>query len=134
MSLKLEFKVNKPLNTVFENLIVMDKYVSFHPIIDKIEHLSNNNYLVSETLKFGFLPFSFTYPVFLSSNPVEKTVEMKATVMKFIKIEMVFVLKSEGNSTIVTETIHFRSPFPVKKIMSHIFKKQHASLFANMNN
>lgn len=133
MSLNLEFKVNKPLNTVFENLIDMDKYVSFHPIIDKIEPLSNNNYLVHETLRIGMIPVKFKYPVTINSNRAEKIVEMKATVMKFTKIEMLFVLKSEENSTHISETIDFKSPFPVKRIMSQIFKKQHTTLFANMN-
>jgi carbon monoxide dehydrogenase subunit G len=133
MNLKLEFKVNKPWQTVFENLIDMDKFVSFHPVIDKIEPLSVKYYLVHETLKFAFLSVSFKYDVFLSSNPAKKTVEMKATVMKFTKIEMFFALKSEDNSTTVIESIHFKSPFPIKKIMSQIFKKQHSILFANMN-
>ena len=133
MSLNLAYNVNKPLDKVFEYLTDMDKFVSIHPVIDKIECLSNNFFLVYETLKFGFIPLSFKYQVILSSNLAEKTVEMKATVMKFTKIKMVFVLKSEGNSTHVTETIHFKSPFPIKRIMGKIFKKQHKILFNNMN-
>lgn len=133
MSLNLAFKVKKPLDTVFEYLTDMDKFVSIHPVIDKIEPLSNNNFLVHETLKFGFIPVSFRYQFFLNMNLLEKTVEMNATVMKFTKIKMVFVLKSEGHSTKVTETILFKSIFPIKWIMIKIFKKQHTMLFANMN-
>lgn len=133
MSLNLAYKVNKPIDTVFEYLTDMDKFVSFHPVIDKIEPLSNNNFLVYETLKFGFIPLSFTYQTFLSSNLAEKTVEMKAIVMKFTKIKIFFLLKSEGNFTHVTETIHFKSPFPIKGIMGKIFKKQHTILFNNIN-
>jgi carbon monoxide dehydrogenase subunit G len=133
MSLNLAFKVNKPIDKVFEYLTDMDKFVSFHPVINKVKPLSNNIFLVYEKLKFGFIPISFTYQVFLSSNLAEKTVEMKAIVMKFTKMNMVFVLKSEGDSTHVTETIHFKSPFPIKRIMGKIFKKQHTFLFANMN-
>jgi carbon monoxide dehydrogenase subunit G len=133
MSLNLAFKVKKPLDTVFEYLTDMDKFVSIHPVIDKIEPLSKNIFLVHETLKLGFIPVSFRYQFFLNMNLLEKTVEMNATVMKFTKIKMAFVLKSEGHSTQVAETILFKSTFPIKWFMSKIFKKQHAKLFANMN-
>jgi carbon monoxide dehydrogenase subunit G len=133
MSLVLTFEVKKPIETVFENLTDMQKFVSFHPIIDQIEPFSGNNYRVNETLRFGFIPVRFQYFVSINSNLSKKTVEMKATVLKFTKIEMNFVLKSVGNFTDITESIHFKSPFPVKGIMSRIFKKQHQILFENMN-
>lgn len=133
MSLVLTFEVKKPIETVFENLTDMQKFVSFHPVIDKIEVISGNNYRVYETLPFGFLPVSFQYFVVITSNQSEKTVEIKATVMKFTKIEMIFVLKSLGNFTVITESIDFESPFPIRGIMSRIFKKQHQILFANMS-
>ncbi len=133
MNLVLTFEVKKPVETVFENLTDMQKFVSFHPIIDKIEPISGNNYLVHETLRFGMIPVKFKYTVTINSNRAEKIVEMQATVMKFTKIGMLFILKSEENSTRISETIDFKSPFPVKRIMSQIFKKQHTTLFANMN-
>jgi carbon monoxide dehydrogenase subunit G len=133
MNLALTFEVKKPLETVFENLTDMQKFVSFHPVIDKIAPISGNKYRVNETLRFGFMPVTFQYYVSMSSNLSNKTVEMKATVLKFTKIKMNFVLKSVENFTVITESIHFKSPFPVKGIMSRIFKKQHQILFENMN-
>ena len=133
MSLVLTFEVKKPIETVFENLTDMQKFVSFHPVIDKIELISGNTYRVHETLKFGFIPVKFRYLVVINSNPNEKTVEMQATVLKFTKIEMNFVLKSVGDFTNITESIHFKSPFPLARIMRRIFKKQHQILFENMD-
>lgn len=133
MSLNLSFKVEKPIETVFENLTDMQKFVSFHPVITKIEAISNNNYRVHETLRFGFIPVTFQYLVVINSNLAEKKVKMVATVLKFTKIEINFVLKTVENFTIITESIHFKSPFPVKGIMGRIFKKQHSILFGNMN-
>jgi carbon monoxide dehydrogenase subunit G len=133
MSLNLSFKVEKPIETVFENLTDMQKYVSFHPVITKIEAISNNNYRVHETLRFGFIPVTFQYLVVINSNLAEKKVIMVAIVLKFTKIEMNFVLKTVENFTIITESILFKSPFPLKGIMSRIFKKQHSILFENMN-
>jgi len=77
----------------------MQKFVSNHPVIDKIEPLSKNIFLVNETLKLGFIPVSFRYQFSLNMNLLEQTVEMNATVMKFTKIKMVFVVKSEGHYT-----------------------------------
>ncbi len=133
MSLILTFQVKKPIETVFENLTSMQKFVSFHPIIDKIEPISGNKYRVKETLRFGFIPVTFQYFVTINSNLNEKTINMMATVLKFTKIEMNFVLKSVGSITVITESMHFKSTFPVKGIMSRIFKKQHQILFENMN-
>ena len=103
MSLNLSFKVEKPIETVFENLTDMQKFVSFHPVITKIEAISNNNYRVHETLRFGFIPVTFQYLVVINSNLAEKKVKMVATVLKLTKIEINFVLKTVENFTIITE-------------------------------
>ena len=66
MNLVLTFEVKKPIETVFENLTDMQKFVSFHPIIDKIEPVSGNHYFVEETLRFGSISLSFEY--FVSIN------------------------------------------------------------------
>ncbi|MCC6372758.1 MAG: hypothetical protein IT236_17270, partial [Bacteroidia bacterium] len=79
-----------------------------------------------------FIPFSFTYPVTIEKDILEKVVVMRATVMKLTKIEMRFVLKAEQDYTLVEENIRFTSVLPVKFIMQAIFKKQHHLLFKNM--
>lgn len=110
----------------------MQKFVSVHPVIYKINSTSNKSYLVHETLKFGFIPFSFTYPITIEKNNIDKTVVILATVFKLTKIEMKFVLKTENDYTIIDEEIQFKSPLPVKFIMESIFKKQHNQLFKNI--
>ena len=130
--MKLSFIVKKNIDFVFDYLTDMQKFVSVHPIIFKINKTCNSNYLVHETLKFGFIPFSFTYPVTIKKNNVNKTVIFSATVFKLSKIEMKFVLKSDGYDTIIEEDIQFKSPLPVKFIMQRIFKKQHIKLFKNI--
>jgi hypothetical protein len=110
----------------------MQKFVSVHPVISQIDHTGNENYLVHETLKIGFIPFSFTYPVTIEKNHFEKFVVIRATVMKLTKIEMKFVLKTHNDYTVIEENIEFNSPLPVKFIMQGIFKKQHTQLFKNI--
>lgn len=130
--MKLSFRLNKDLNHIFEYLTDMQKFVSVHPVIFQIDSLGNDHYLVHETLKFGFVPFSFTYPVTIEKSITDKIVIIRATVFKLTKIEMKFILKADKDYTIIDEEIQFKSPLPVKFIMKSIFKKQHTQLFKNI--
>jgi len=130
--MELSFKIDKSADFIFDYLTDMQKFVSVHPVITKIDKTNNDSYLVYETLKFGFIPFSFTYPVTIESNFSDKNVIIRATVMKLTKIEMTFVLKAGKDFTVIEETIQFESPLPVKSTMQNIFKKQHGQLFKNI--
>lgn len=66
--MNLIFKIDQTTEIVFDYLTDMQKFVSVHAVISKIDRVSENNYLVHETLKVGFIPFSFTYPVFIEHN------------------------------------------------------------------
>jgi carbon monoxide dehydrogenase subunit G len=128
----LNFKVYKPINVIFSYLTDMQKFVSVHPIITKMDDLGNNHYRVYETLKIGFIPISFTYSAKIDSNFEDKTVIIQATVMKFTKINMTFSLKTKAGFSEIEEIIQFTSPFPIKNIMQNIFRKQHTQLFKNI--
>jgi carbon monoxide dehydrogenase subunit G len=131
-TLKLSFRIKKNSDFTFEYLTDMQKFVSVHPVISKIDHLDNENYLVHETLQLGFIPFSFSYPVKIEKNKADKIVIIQATVFKLTKIEMKFVLTSDNDFTIIEEEIIFKSLLPVKFIMKKVFKKQHQKLFKNI--
>ena len=130
--MELSFKLKKTPDLIFDYLTDMQKFVSVHPVIFQIDSTGNDSYLVHETLKFSFIPFSFTYPVTIEKHEVDKIVIIRATVMKLTKIEMKFVLKTEKDFTVVTENIQFKSLLPVKFIMQSIFRKQHSQLFKNI--
>jgi len=131
--MKLSFKVNKNIDLVFDYLTDMQKFVSIHPVISKIDKTSDKNYIVHETLKFGFIPFSFTYPVTIENSVSDKIVIIRAKVFKLTKIEIKFFLKTDTNNTIIDEEIYFKSPLPVKFIMKRVFRKQHENLFKNID-
>ena len=124
--------LNKSSEFIFDYLSDMQKFVTVNPVIDKIEPLGDKQYKVYETLKIGFIPYSFTYPATIESNAELKTVTIKATVMKMVHIDIRFSIQPDGSSSIVEEEIHFRSFLPVKAMMGPIFKKQHAQLFLNI--
>ena len=130
--MKLTFRVKKSSDLVFDYLTDMQKFVSVHPVISRIDTTGNESYLVHETLKFGFIQFSFTYPVTIEKSVLDKTVSIRAIVFKLTKIEMKFVLKADGDYTCIEEEIQFTSPLPVKFMMQRIFKKQHTQLFKNI--
>lgn len=129
--MKLTYKINKPSEVIFDFLTDMEKFVSVHPVITQIDNLGGNNYFFHETLKMGFIPFSFTYPVKIEENVAEQLIIMRATVMKFTKIQIHFVLKSVNGYSIIEETIHFNSLL-IRPILQHIFRKQHNKLFKNI--
>jgi carbon monoxide dehydrogenase subunit G len=130
--MRLSFRVKKNIAFTFDYLTDMQKFVLVHPVISHIDNTGNEGYLVHETLKFCFIPFTFTYPVTIEKNIVDKIVAIRATVFKLTKIEMKFVLKSENDFTIIDEEINFKSPLPIKFFMQSIFKKQHTQLFKNI--
>ncbi len=134
--MQLSFRIKKTKDIVFDYLTDMQKFASVHPVITKIVPTNNNNYLVYETLKLGFLSFSFTYPVSVESNSIENQVTMRAVVMKFTKIEITIKIKPDtefsNEFSIIEENITFKSPLPIKSIMESIFRKQHTQLFKNI--
>ena len=130
--MKLTFRIKKNSDFIFDYLTDMQKFATVHPLISQIDSTANESYLVHETLTFGFIPFSFTYPVTLEKNVSDKIVVIRATVFKLTKIEMKFVLKADGHYTIIDEEIHFKSLLPVKFMTQNIFKKQHMQLFKNI--
>jgi carbon monoxide dehydrogenase subunit G len=127
--MELSFRINRNIDIVFDYLTDMQKFVSVHPVISKIDSTGQESYLVYETLKLGFIPFSFTYPATIEKNISDKKVTIRATVFKLTKIEMNFILKADSEYTIIDEELHFKSALPVKFIMKKVFKKQHEKLF-----
>lgn len=130
--MNLTFRINKNIDFTFDYLTDMQKFVSAHPVIFQIDNIGSESYLVHETLKFWFIPFSFTYPVTIEKNISGKKVVIRATVFKLTKIEMKFDLKTDNEFTIIDEEINFKSPLPIKFIMEGIFKTQHSQLFKNI--
>ena len=132
--MKLEFKVNKPIELVYNYISDVEKFAAVHPVITKISRISENSYLVFETLNFGLIPVSFKYPVVIEENNSEQKIYMIATIMRLVKIEISFELFSENNFTSINEVIKIKSFLPVKPFINYIFKKQHTQLFLNIEN
>jgi carbon monoxide dehydrogenase subunit G len=129
----LSFKTNKPIDVVFDCLTDMEKFAAIHPIISKIEFISGSTYRVHETVRLGFIPFSFTYPVSIEKNDAAQKIVFRAVVFRLTKIDMVFHLMSQGPFTYIEEEIRFVTPLPIKSILRKVFKEQHEKLFENID-
>lgn len=132
MTIHLEFKIKKTVAFVFEYLTDMQKFVRVHPIIYKIDKLQDNKYLIFEKLKIGFIPYSFTYFATVASDFEQKTVVIKAVIMKIVHVEMLYTITSENDYAIINETINLKTILPIKSIMKSIFQQQHELLFKNI--
>jgi carbon monoxide dehydrogenase subunit G len=130
--LHLQFKLNKPIEKVFESLNKADNFVKVHPIIYLMKPLANGGYLVHEMLKVAFINIYFTYPCTIESDAIEKTITMKAVVKKMVHIQIDFKLSTQNGQTIVDEFVSFKSILPVAFVMGKIFKTQHQKLFQNI--
>jgi carbon monoxide dehydrogenase subunit G len=128
----LSFRIKKSKDEVFNFLTDMQKFVTVHPVITQIDKIDQGKYLMHETLKIGFIPYSFTYPATIVKDSQQNLVKMTAVVMKLAKIEMQFDLKADGEYTMIEENIHFESFLPIQFIMKSVFKQQHPILFKNI--
>jgi len=132
--LVLNYEILKPINEVYYYLSDMDKYVLVHPIIYKIDKISENYYSIFETLKIGLFRIKVKYPAQIYCDFKAKKIKMTAQVLKMIKIEIVFNLKTSGTKTSIEETITFNSFIPIGIFLASIFKNQHQILFRNIEN
>lgn len=130
--MQLQFKLNKNIEDVFLYLTDMQKFVSVHPLIFKMESLDRDKYLVYEKIKIGFIPITFTYPVTIQRDGYKRPIVFKAVVFKLTKITMRFELAGSHLQTIITETVTFETPLPIKWLLKLIFKKQHKKLFETL--
>ena len=129
----ISFEVSKKSDFVFKYLTNMDLFSSVHPVISKIDHIRNNEYLVHETLKFCWIPISFTYPVTIKENRFDNVIIIDAIIMGIVKMNMTFKIEGRKDSTIVYEKMILKSILPVKSLIKSIVKKQHVKLFENIN-
>jgi carbon monoxide dehydrogenase subunit G len=127
------FRLQKPPALVYDYLSDMQKFVSVHPIIYKIEPIEKNQYLIYERLKLIFIPANFTYTVLVESDLDKKTVNYKARINALTKVEMNFDIKEDGSGCVVNEKVDFKSYLPVQTLMKSIFREQHKLLFDNIN-
>lgn len=130
----LEHTTDKSPAIVFDYLTDMQKFVSIHPVIFKMDRLNGNEYLVHETLKIGPVRISFRYPAIVNGSVDQRSVTMRATVMKITSVKMTFSLREIPTGTQVEEEIIFSSILPIGFILQRIFRVQHTKLFENLRN
>ena len=104
------FQSSKSPDIIYDHLTDMQKFVSVHPVIFRIDPKGGNKFLVHEKLKLGFIPFSFTYPVTVDGDRDRGLVTIKATVFKLTKITLDYKISSSGALTMIEEEVTFKTP------------------------
>ncbi len=129
--MQFTFLLSKDPDVVFHYLTDMDKFVSVHPLIYKIDKLDHHNYKIFEKVKFGLLPYSFNYIACIKNDAENRKVGITATI-KWVKMNMTFTVKPHEIGTEVVEVFQIETRLPVIGYMQKLIKDQHAQLFKNI--
>lgn len=81
----------------------MQRFAQVHPIIQRIDPLGDKGYLVHEKVRFGPIPYLFTYPVIVNMDRAAALVE--ATIQRMTRMTMEFKVEAEGEGSKVTGTV-----------------------------
>lgn len=127
------FHTKCPVPVVFNHLVDVEKFVAVHPLIYKMEKTGENQYKVFERVQMMFFKYSFTYTAQIFSNEAQNEVRILATVQKFTKIDMRFLLEESASGTTITEHLNIQSPLPIKGYLSKLFQSQHKLLFERID-
>jgi len=130
--IRLTFVLRKDANSIKNYLINTDKFVEVHPLIYKMQALGEGNYKVYEKVKFGVIPYKFTYRAAITYD--DTTVTIRATIMRINRITMTFSFKENDGQTTVDENITIQTPWPIRKYMHRLFSDQHELLFRAIDN
>jgi len=57
---------------------------------------------------------------------------MTAAIMKFVYIEIVFIITEGSGYSLVEEKLSFKTSLPILQILKKTFTKQHTRLFKNI--
>jgi carbon monoxide dehydrogenase subunit G len=131
--MQLGFQVSQAPEFVHHCLTDPIRFVNVHPVITSLEPTGDNSYIVSETLKVGFIPISFKYRAsFYFQQDDKRQVQIEAVVAGFTRIAMQLELQGNDKGTRIDETIKITSFLPIGPVLHSIFRKQHKRLFQNI--
>jgi len=130
--LTLHHQISKPVGVIFNCLTDMKSFVGVHPIINNMEYLGENTYKVSETLPWGLIPCSIRYRATVDIYYESKKIVMTAAIMRFVNIEIVFIITEGSGYSLIEEKLSFKTSLPILQILKKTFTKQHTRLFKNI--
>lgn len=128
----LTHQLNKSPEEVFRFLTDMELFKTVHPVVQKIEDRGPYEYLVTEKMKLGPIPYRVQYPLFIQSDAGTLWVQYHGIVAGMAHLYMDFNLSGDAKHCTVREDIRFQSLLPVFFMVKPIFKMQHQKLFENI--
>jgi carbon monoxide dehydrogenase subunit G len=128
----LTFRVARSPEVVLDYLTDPELFARVHPVVHRMEPLSEGRFRVHETIRMGPIPYSFTYEATVAPDPGALRVVMEFNVRKAVHVTLDFRLRGEGNGTVVEEEVTLRSRLPLGPLMRSLFREQHGILFSNI--
>ncbi len=123
----LRFTSSKSIDEVKAHLLDAAKFVAVHPLIYRMDAIGNQTFRVYEQVKFGFVPYRFTYTAVIKHEA--DAVIIEATISRFTKLAMHFTFSSENHRTVINEQLQIESPLPIHRFMQRLILKQHQHMF-----
>lgn len=128
----LTFPVAAPPERVFHYLSDPELFAQVHPLIVSMRPTGPESYRVLERVARGPIPLHFTYPAWVKSDPVTRTVNTRVRIWGVIHATMEFRVLPTAEGSQVEERVEFRSFLPVRRTLEGVFREEHARLFQNI--
>lgn len=133
----LNFKINKPIESVIKHFENVENFASIHPIIIGYEPEIDGYYKITESI-FPFTPkVKYLIKIFDSKD---NSIKMEAFLFNrricIADIQLTFTFESDKinkNVTYVREEVNFYTFAPFKPVFGLIFKYFHKKMFRNIN-
>lgn len=129
----LTYQLQQPASRVYDHLADAQKFSAIHPVIYKVQQVSDEEYKFYECLRVFNIPLRFTYMVCIRPFPDKQIVQMSSEVKRGVHLRLDFSLSSQNNKTVVEEKVHIKAPPIIHQIFSAILVKAHRQLFHNLN-
>lgn len=123
--MELNYTFTKPIEEVYPYFFDLQKFASVHPVVQKIEEISENKYLFHE--KMG--PFTFRYLVYRLPSEMPLQIVLSSTILRYLQLKLDIRLQPLDTGTQLQEKVSVQAPLPIKVLFLKLFPPIHYQLF-----
>lgn len=137
-TLELNYTVNCPADTVYEQLVDFKRFAELHPYMKTAEitqdHLPEfiEYGITEEVLLLGFIRSYPKYRARVFGLEKNRSLRYTSQVKKYIFLTIEFHLSDRGNGCAVTERIEIEGNPLLTYVFAGILRKSHAQVFENI--
>ena len=113
--------------SVFPFFQDLKKFGEVHPVIYKVEQISDNDYIFYEQINMIF-PYRFSYPVKIEKIIPNQQIILSSDVQKGVFLYLTYNFESKDNNTLITEMVEIKANPIVKEIFKIVLKSSHLKM------